>query len=192
MSFNTQITMATTQMDIFREYKVVMIGNGGAGKSSIVKRLCFGEFSPQYVPTLGVEVHPVRFNTNYGIVQFNVWDCAGQERFSGLRDGYYIQSDACIGVFEKGNRLFVRMLKQELNHESLFNIPMVTVLNKKEIQTNNDDVHTDVFPEAISVSAKNNDNLEEPFLVLARRLTGLNDLCFVPMKAKSVLEADLS
>lgn len=41
--------------------------------------------------TLGVEVHPLYFNTNRGNVKFNVWDTAGQEKFGGLRDGYYIQ-----------------------------------------------------------------------------------------------------
>lgn len=41
--------------------------------------------------TLGVEVHPLSFHTNRGQVSFNVWDTAGQEKFGGLRDGYYIQ-----------------------------------------------------------------------------------------------------
>ena len=41
--------------------------------------------------TLGVEVHPLMFHTNRGPIKFNVWDTAGQEKFGGLRDGYYIQ-----------------------------------------------------------------------------------------------------
>jgi hypothetical protein len=41
--------------------------------------------------TLGVEVHPLTFHTNFGTICFNVWDTAGQEKFGGLRDGYYIQ-----------------------------------------------------------------------------------------------------
>lgn len=40
------------------------------------------------VATLGVEVHPLKFYTNRGPIQFNVWDTAGQEKFGGLRDGY--------------------------------------------------------------------------------------------------------
>ena len=45
-----------------------------------------------HVPaTLGVEVHPLVFHTNRGAIRFNVWDTAGQEKFGGLRDGYYIQ-----------------------------------------------------------------------------------------------------
>jgi GTP-binding nuclear protein Ran len=41
--------------------------------------------------TLGVEVHPLVFHTSRGQIRFNVWDTAGQEKFGGLRDGYYIQ-----------------------------------------------------------------------------------------------------
>lgn len=41
--------------------------------------------------TLGVEVHPLIFHTNRGAIKYNVWDTAGQEKFGGLRDGYYIQ-----------------------------------------------------------------------------------------------------
>jgi GTP-binding nuclear protein Ran len=37
---------------------------------------------------LGVEVHPLLFHTNRGLIKFNVWDTAGQEKFGGLRDGY--------------------------------------------------------------------------------------------------------
>lgn len=46
--------------------------------------------------TLGVEVHPLEFHTNRGQLVFNVWDTAGQEKFGGLRDGYYIQGQCAI------------------------------------------------------------------------------------------------
>ena len=48
--------------------------------------------------TLGVEVHPLKFFTNRGELLFNVWDTAGQEKFGGLRDGYYIQGLAMIDL----------------------------------------------------------------------------------------------
>ena len=40
------------------------------------------------IATLGVEVHPLTFHTNFGPIVFNTWDTAGQEKFGGLRDGY--------------------------------------------------------------------------------------------------------
>lgn len=73
-----------------------MVGDGGTGKTTFVKRHLTGEFEKKYVATLGVEVHPLVFHTNRGPIKFNVWDTAGQEKFGGLRDGYYIK-----GIFRR-------------------------------------------------------------------------------------------
>jgi GTP-binding nuclear protein Ran len=78
------------------EYKLVLVGDGATGKTTFVRRHVSGEFEKKYVATLGVEVRPLHFTTNKGKVTFNVWDTAGQEKFGGLRDGYYIQAHAAI------------------------------------------------------------------------------------------------
>ena len=77
-------------------FKLVLVGDGGVGKTTFVKRHLTGEFEKKYVATLGVEVHPLPFNTSRGEIYFNVWDTAGQEKFGGLRDGYYIQGKTFI------------------------------------------------------------------------------------------------
>lgn len=79
------------EMEAMPTFKCVLVGDGGTGKTTFVKRHLTGEFEKKYVATLGVEVHPLVFNTSRGSIRFNVWDTAGQEKFGGLRDGYYIQ-----------------------------------------------------------------------------------------------------
>ena len=74
-----------------------------AGRSCKCHR--FAQFEMKYVPTLGVEVCPLAFNTTAGPVVLNVWDCAGVEKFGGLRDGYYIQAQAAIIMFDVTSRL---------------------------------------------------------------------------------------
>ena len=76
----------------------------GIGKTSWVKYLDVGVYEKTFVPTLGVEVHRAVFTiakssieANVGRkVRLNLWDCAGQDRFSGLREGYYIKADGAI------------------------------------------------------------------------------------------------
>jgi len=66
----------------------VLVGDGGVGKTTFVKRHLTGDFEKKYIATLGVEVHPMIFYTTKGSIKFMVWDTAGQEKLSGLRDGY--------------------------------------------------------------------------------------------------------
>lgn len=56
--------------------------------------------------TLGVEVHPLVFHTNRGAIKYNVWDTAGQEKFGGLRDGYYIQGMLPFAIHSHVRRLY--------------------------------------------------------------------------------------
>jgi len=76
------------------------VGDGGVGKTTFVKRHKTGEFEKKYIATVGVEVRPLEFFTNLGPILFNVWDTAGQEKFGGLRDGYYIGGQAAIIMFD--------------------------------------------------------------------------------------------
>lgn len=79
---------ATTPKANIATFKVVLVGDGGVGKTTFVKRHISGEFEKRYVATMGVEVHPIAFTTNFGTILMNVWDTAGQEKLGGLRDGY--------------------------------------------------------------------------------------------------------
>ena len=79
-------------------YKVVLVGDGGCGKTAFVKRALTGNFEKRYIATLGVDVSPVRVPSRLSCL--NIWDCAGQEKFGGLRDGYYVGVQVAIVAFE--------------------------------------------------------------------------------------------
>lgn len=86
--------------------------------------------------TLGVEVHPLVFYTNRGPIRFNVWDTAGQEKFGGLRDGYYIQGQCAIIMFDVTSRVTYKNVPNW--HRDLIrvceNIPIVLCGNKVDIK----------------------------------------------------------
>ena len=77
------------------EFKLILVGDGGVGKTTFVKRHLTGEFEKKYVATLGVEVHPLVFHTNRGPIKFNVWDTAGQERYQAISSSHYRRAHAC-------------------------------------------------------------------------------------------------
>ncbi len=171
-------------------YKLVLIGDKETGKTTYLKRLLTGEFENKYIETLGLEVHPLTFNTNYGMYKFNVWDTAGNEKNGGLRDGYYLQSDCCIVFYTKNSdhlqtdKLVHRFL--ELNP----NAKLVIVWNKCDLQEEKNYVINMVEKyrsyikrnhdvNIYQISGKSLYNQEKPFVYLLRQLTNKQDLVLV-------------
>jgi GTP-binding nuclear protein Ran len=76
------------------------------------------------------------FTTNRGPITFNVWDTAGQEKFGGLRDGYYIQGQCAIIMFDVTSRITYKNVPTW--HKDLVrvceNIPIVLCGNKVDIK----------------------------------------------------------
>lgn len=140
--------------------------------------------------TLGVEVHPLKFFTNRGKIQFNVWDTAGQEKFGGLRDGYYIEGKCAIIMFDVTSRVTYKNVPNW--HRDLVrvceNIPIVLCGNKVDIKDRKVKAKTITFHrkknlQYYDISAKSNYNFEKPFLWLARKLFGDPNLEFAAMPA---------
>lgn len=87
-----------------QHYKIVLIGEGNVGKTTFLKRLLTQTFEDRYIATLGVELGALDFRTNYGYINFNMWDTAGQEKFGGLKDGYYVGASGVIVMFDVTSR----------------------------------------------------------------------------------------
>ena len=79
--------------------KNILVGDGGVGKTSYVNRIRTGNFSQKYIPTMGVEVHPLNIPTIKDTV-YSVWDCAGQEKFGGLQEEYWKYASGAIVMFD--------------------------------------------------------------------------------------------
>ncbi|KAF8831182.1 hypothetical protein HHX47_DHR1000211 [Lentinula edodes] len=196
-------------------FKLVLVGDGGTGKTTFVKvsviaafvardrmliratpqRHLTGEFEKKYIATLGVEVHPLSFTTNYGTICFNVWDTAGQEKFGGLRDGYYIQGQCGIIMFDVTSRITYKNVPNW--HRDLErvceNIPIVLCGNKvdvkeRKVKTGAVTFHRKKNLQYFEISAKSNYNFEKPFLWLARKLVGNTSLEFVAAPALAPAE----
>jgi len=98
MSFESKNTQENKEK--IPSLKLIVLGDGGVGKTTFLKKHNTGEFERRYIPTFGVEVSPLKFHTNHGPVIFTCWDTAGQEKLGGLRDGYYIGGQAAILMFD--------------------------------------------------------------------------------------------
>merc|ERR1719313_1795377 len=160
------------------EFKLVLVGDGGVGKTTFVKRHATGEFEKQYNATIGVEVRPMPFFTSKGNIKFNVWDTAGQEKLGGLRDGYYIGGQCGIIMFDVTSRITYQNVPKWYKDlvRVCDNIPICLVGNKVDVKDRKVKAKMIVFHRKKSlqyydISAKSNYQFEKPFVWLLRKLT---------------------
>ena len=169
------------------EFKIVLVGDDRVGKTSFVERHKKGSFDTKYIPTQGVDVTPLTFNTNYGLITFKVWDCASQEKFGGLRDGYYYGADGAIVMFDLRNRKNNNVNKWLTGLTNIIlDAPVAIVANKCDSCDKPDISHISINRQNCKlciISAKTSFRYETPFLYLAQKLMNHDDLEFVEMSA---------
>ena len=170
---------------IVATFKLILVGDGGTGKTTFVKRHLTGEFEKRYIATVGVDVHPLTFTTNRGKICFNCWDTAGQEKFGGLRDGYYIMGNCAIIMFDVTSRNTYKNVPNWYRDivRVCDIIPIVLVGNKidsadRQVKPKMITFHRHKSLQYYDISAKSNYNFEKPFLWLAKRLANDPNLEF--------------
>ena len=175
--------MQPNQIQPVAEFKVVLIGDGGVGKTTFVKRHLTGEFEKKYIATQGVDVSSIIFYTNRGPIKLNLWDTAGQEKLGGLREGYYIGANAAIMMFDVTSRITYKNIPKW--HKDLTriceNIPIVLVGNKvdqkdRKVRARQITFHRTRNLQYYDISAKSNYQYEKPFLWILKTLVGDNNL----------------
>lgn len=113
---------------IVPECKIVLVGDGGVGKSSFVASLR-GQAASDTGSTSGCDIIGMTLGTNRGPVGFKFWDVGGTAESGGVRDAYYASAHAAI-VFFNFDALdtYWNVLKwQNEVHQICGDIPLVVV-----------------------------------------------------------------
>ncbi|TFG06432.1 MAG: GTP-binding protein [Promethearchaeota archaeon] len=82
-------------------FKVVVVGDGAVGKTSLIRRYTQGDFQKQYIQTLGAQFTNFRTEVESTPIDLIFWDIAGQEAYGQLRGNFYQGSSAAIIVFSQ-------------------------------------------------------------------------------------------
>lgn len=118
--------------------KTVLIGEGGAGKTSIAERFSLNTFNDRQKMTVGAAFQVKELQLRNGgaqdsIIKYMMWDLAGQERFNCVRPGYYKGAMACMLVYDiERPTTFYQLPKwmEEMSKNVDRALPIVLVGNK--------------------------------------------------------------
>ncbi|OWF45380.1 ras-related protein Rab-23-like [Mizuhopecten yessoensis] len=164
--------------DMETAIKVVIVGNGAVGKSSMIQRYCKGIFTKEYKKTIGVDFLERQLEVNNEDVRLMLWDTAGQEEFDAITKAYYRGAQACVLAFSTVDRDSfdaVESWKKKVEDE-VGEIGMVIIQNK--IDLIDDTVVNDEEAEDLAkrlrlrfyrTSVKENLNVEEVFRYLSEK-----------------------
>jgi small GTP-binding protein len=83
-----------------RLIKTVLLGDSGVGKTALVQRASTGDYNALIKPTIGATYTTIAVNHPDGIVKFQVWDTAGQEKFRNLVPVYFRNAVCALVVFD--------------------------------------------------------------------------------------------
>ncbi|KAG1714258.1 Ras-related protein Rab-35 [Nymphon striatum] len=153
-------------------FKLLIIGDSGVGKSSLLLRFADNTFSGNYITTIGVDFKIRTIEVDGDKVKLQIWDTAGQERFRTITSTYYRGTHGVIVVYDVTSGESFANVKRWL-HEIDQNCEIV---NRILVGNKNDDPDRKVvltedaqrFADQMGIqlfetSAKENINVEEMF-----------------------------
>lgn len=129
-------------MDTATTRKIVLLGNSGVGKTSIIRRFVYNANPGKQKPTVGAQEHTKQIYIQQHSAQINVqiWDVSGQDKFRALTNMYYRDADAAILVCDTMDKeSFTSMKKiwfKDLKDKAPENIIISVVGTKTDLNNN--------------------------------------------------------
>lgn len=116
--------------------KVVVVGNCGAGKTSLIKRFCENKFSQGYQPTIGVD-YGFKVHTAADKIELrtHLWDLSGASEYLDVRNELYVGADVVLIVFDATDLGSFESLPQWLQEVKKFgpsDVQLCIVANKTD------------------------------------------------------------
>jgi small GTP-binding protein len=169
------------------EYKVIIIGDAGAGKSSFFHQFREGKFPKQIMQTIGVEFGTkiITLQNEDRRVKLNVWDTAGQERYRAVTRAYYRGAKGAVILFDVTSSESYNHLPdwlQDAREQAVNDIDIIVVGNKMDLA----DRRQVAFREAnawasssgvlfMETSALTGENVQEVFQILTQHIQARAD-----------------
>ena len=168
--------------------KIVLLGDAGVGKSSIIQRFISGSFTEYGAPTVGASFLSKLIEFDQRTIKLNIWDTAGQEKFNSLSISYCRACNACIFVYDiTKRRTFEGMKKWYNNVQQLLEADTILivvgnkedVIDEEEVSLNESRCYSEsIQANFYKVSAKQGIGISKMFTEIGEKLLGLDSINF--------------
>jgi small GTP-binding protein len=166
------------------EYKIVVLGDGGVGKSALTVQFVQGIFVEKYDPTIE-DSYRKQITVDGQQVMLEILDTAGQSQFTAMRDLYMKNGQGFLLCFSITNQSSFNDLgafrEQILRVKDTDNVPMIIVGNKCDLEDERvvgtdqgNDLAKKFNCEYIETSAKTKINVSECFAKIVRKIVKIN------------------
>jgi small GTP-binding protein len=163
-------------------FKVIIIGPGAVGKTSILHRFVENKFSFRYKMTIGADFLSKVILRNGDTIKLQIWDIGGQDRYKFLRQNFFDGANGALIVFDLSRwhtfeelENWLSDLREYANEE----IPFAIIGNKVDLIDKKDEIYeresAEVFAKKentfyVETSAKTGENVEEVFSNLTNKM----------------------
>ena len=116
-------------------FKIIVIGDGEVGKTSIALRYIQETFDPNYKSTIGVSISLKKLIINNQLINMTIWDTGGQEAFDYIRPQYYSGANGAIIVYDVTRKESFNHLERWFTEVNAHcgNIPIILIGNKIDL-----------------------------------------------------------
>ncbi len=168
-------------------FKVIILGDGAVGKTSMVLQFTENKFNENYIMSLGANFAIKMVEFDDFLVRLQLWDLAGQKHFHFVRPGFYRGAFAAIYVFDLTRRKTFENIGNWVDEASAYlepNTPHWLVGNKVDLTDErvvSKSQGRECAKELGSVnyyetSAKTAENLDDMFGEVIERVIEFNDI----------------
>jgi small GTP-binding protein len=163
-------------------FKVILIGPGAVGKTSLLHRFVEDKFSFRYKLTIGADFLSKIIQKNDETIKLQIWDIGGQDRYKFLRSSFFDGANGALIVFDLSRWHTFEELDDwlsDLREYAGEKIPFTLIGNKVDLIDKRDELYerenAEVFAKKeqtfyIETSAKTGEKVEEAFLHLTKQM----------------------
>jgi len=161
--------------------KIIIVGDQSVGKTNLINRYVKGEFSEDYMITIGMDFLTCNLELEDKIFKLRLWDTAGSERFRSVTKGYYSNSCCAIIVYDITDQNSFNSVKQWIEDCQSYaskNIHLILVGNKIDLKeqrkVNKEDAKSlseEYGMDFFETSAKSGENIDELFLSICKNIS---------------------